>query len=48
LEEEQISDMKDALKFRNHKGAKSQPELLLKLVSNDVIYGYTIPLPLEK
>ncbi len=48
LEEEQIGNVKEALKFRNYKGAESQPELLLKLVSYDVIYGYAIALPLDK
>ncbi len=48
LEEEQIGDVKEALEFGNHKGAKSQPEILLKLVSNDVIYGQAIALPLDK
>ncbi len=48
LEEERIGDVKEALKFGNHKGAKSQPELLLKLVLNDVIYSYAITLPLDK
>jgi hypothetical protein len=43
-----ISNLKEALKFCNHKGAKSQPELLLKLVSNNIIYGYTTTLPLDK
>jgi hypothetical protein len=48
LKEEQIDNVKEALEFGNHKGAKSQPELLLKLVSNDAIYGYAIALPLDK
>jgi hypothetical protein len=48
LEEEQLHDIEEALKFGNHKGATSQPELLLKLVPNDIIYSYTITLPLEK
>jgi hypothetical protein len=37
LEEERIGNVKEALEFGNHKGAKSQLELLLKLVSNNVI-----------
>jgi hypothetical protein len=47
LEEERLCDVEEALKFGNHKGATSQPELLLKLVSND-IYSYTLALPLKK
>ncbi len=46
--EEPISNIEEALQFRNHKGAQSQPELLLKLVTGDVIHGYAIPLPLNK
>ena len=48
LEEERIADVKEALQFGNHKGAKSQPELLKKLVTGDVIHGYSLPLPLDK
>jgi hypothetical protein len=39
LEEEQLGNVEEALKFGNHKGATSQLELLLKLVSNNTIYG---------
>jgi hypothetical protein len=38
----------EALEFGNHKGATTQPKLLLKLVSGDVKYGYALPLPLGK
>ncbi len=34
--EDRATDLIEALKFRNHKGATTQPELLLKLVSGDV------------
>ena len=40
-------DVKDTLAFGNHKGASQQPELLKKLVSKDVKYGYSLPLPLS-
>ena len=43
-----IGDLKEALKFGNHKGAKSQPDLLKRLVTGDVIHGYSLPLPLNK
>ena len=46
--EERIGGVEEALQFGNHKGAQSQPELLLKLVTGDVIHGYAIPLPLNK
>ena len=42
-EEERIGDAKEALKFGNHKGAKSQPELLKRLVTGDVIHGPSAP-----
>jgi hypothetical protein len=47
-EESCIADVKEALLFENHKGAISQPELLTKLVTGDVIHGYSLPLPLDK
>ena len=48
LEDEQPGNVEEALKFGNHKGATSQQKLLLKLVSNTVIYGYANALPCEK
>jgi hypothetical protein len=45
---DRITDLDKALKFGNHKGATTQPELLLKLVSGDIKHGYTLPLPLNK
>jgi hypothetical protein len=47
-EEDRAADLIEALKFGNHKGATTKPELLLKLVSGDVKYGYALPLPLGK
>jgi hypothetical protein len=47
-EEDRAADLIEALKFGNHKGASNQPELLLKLVSGDVKFGYALPLPLGK
>jgi hypothetical protein len=47
-EEERIGNVEENLQFGNHKGAQSQPELLLKLVTGNVIHGYAIPLPLDK
>jgi hypothetical protein len=46
--EERIGNVDEALKFGNHKGATSQPDLLLQLVSGDVKYGYARPLPIDK
>jgi hypothetical protein len=46
--EERIGNVKEALKFGNHKGATSQPDLLLQLVSGDEKYGYAIPLLINK
>jgi hypothetical protein len=49
LNEELIcNDVDAALAFGNHKGASLQPELLQKLVSKDVHFGYCLPLPLDK
>ncbi len=47
-EEDRAADLIKALKFGNHKGATTKPELLLKLVSGDVKYGYALPPPLGK
>ena len=47
-EEDRIKDVEEALNFENHKGAIKQQELLKKLVTNDVIRGFAIPLPLSK
>ncbi len=44
----QLKDINDALKFGNHKGANQQQELLLKLVKDDVVRGFALPLPLNK
>jgi hypothetical protein len=46
--EDRATDLIKVLNFGSHKGATSQPELLLKLVSGNVKYGYTLPLPLGK
>ncbi len=43
-----LLDIDDALAFGNHKGADQQPELLLKLVQDDVDRGFALPLPLNK
>ena len=47
-EEDRTADLIKALEFGNHKGATTQPELLLKLVSGNVKFGYALPLPLGK
>ncbi len=41
------SDLQDALTFGNHKGASTKPDLLLKLVSKDVKYGHSVPIPID-
>jgi hypothetical protein len=43
-----LLDIDNALAFGNHKGADQQPELLLKLVRDDVDGGFALPLPLDK
>ena len=47
-EEDRAANLIEALKFGNHKGATTKPELLLKLVSGNVKYGYALLLPLGK
>ncbi len=46
--EDRIADLHKALEFGNHKGASTQTDLLLKLVSGDFTHGYALPLPLDK
>jgi hypothetical protein len=46
--EDRAANLIKVLNFGNHKDAMSQPELLLKLVSDNVKYGYSLPLPLRK
>ncbi len=46
-EKEQVNNLNNALTFGNHKGASAKPKLLLKLISKDVEYGYSVPIPLD-
>ena len=39
--------MQEALIFGNHKGASLKPDILKKLISKDVKYGYSLPIPLD-
>jgi hypothetical protein len=43
-----LLDINNALAFGIHKGADQQPELLLKLVQDDIDRGFALPLPLIK
>jgi hypothetical protein len=45
--EDRASDLKEALIFGNHKGASSKSDLLKKLISKDVKFGYSLPIPLK-
>jgi len=47
-EELRRNNVDTSLAFGNHKGASLQPNLLQKLVSKDVHFGYCLPLPLDK
>jgi hypothetical protein len=47
-EEKRVSDLNEALVFGNHKGATNKPDVLKQLISNDVTYGYALPIPLNK
>ena len=46
--DDRIKDVEEALLFGNHKGAVKQQDLLVKLVTDDVIRGFALPLPLDK
>ncbi len=45
--ESRQKDLINALAFGNHKGALAKPELLQHLISKDVKYGYSLPIPLS-
>ncbi len=45
--EEQVNNLNNVLIFGNHKGTLTKLELLLKLISKDVKYGYSVPIPLN-
>jgi hypothetical protein len=47
-EEEKAKDVREAMKFGNHKGAKEQLGKLRELTGNDVRHGYSLVLPLNK
>jgi hypothetical protein len=48
-EEDRVKDLEEALVFGNHKkGVTQQQDLLKKLVTDDVIRGFSLPLPLDK
>jgi hypothetical protein len=46
-EESRQKDLINALAFGNHKGALAKLELLWHLISKDVKYGYSLPIPLS-
>ncbi len=48
VEHDRLLDINDALAFGNHKGANQQPELLRKLINDDVTRGFALPFPLYK
>jgi hypothetical protein len=43
-----LEDINEALAFGNHKGASLQPDILRKLVTKDIQFGYCLPLPFGK
>ncbi len=43
-----ISDLTEALQFENHKEASQKPDLLKKLISDDIRYGYELVIPRGK
>jgi hypothetical protein len=46
-QEEQVNNSNNTLTYGNHKGALAKPKLLLKLISKDVKYGYSILILLD-
>ena len=47
-EDDRKADVREALNFGNHKGAKLNYHLLRTLIEDDVTHGYSLPLPLDK
>ena len=47
-EDDKIKDFEEALVFGNQNGTVKQQDLLEKLVTDDVIQGFALPLPLDK
>ena len=47
-ESDRIADLTDALQFGNHKGASQKPDLLKKLILDDIRYGYGLGIPRGK
>ncbi len=45
---DRIADLTNALQFGNHKGASQKPDLLKKLISDDICYGYGLVIPRGK
>ena len=48
VKDDRIKDVEEALIFGNHKGAVKQQDLLVKLVTDNVIQKFALPLPLDK
>jgi hypothetical protein len=47
-EKDRVADRQEALRFGNHEGATSKPELLRELITADVTHGYGLVIPLDK
>jgi hypothetical protein len=47
-ESDRIADLTEALQFGNYKGASQKPNLLKKLISDDIRYGYGLVIPRGK
>jgi hypothetical protein len=45
---DRIEDLNEALQFGNHKGVLQKPELLKKLISDDIKFGYGLFVPRGK
>jgi hypothetical protein len=42
---DRIADPTEALQFGNHKGASQKPDLLKKVISDDILHGYGLIIP---
>ncbi len=47
-EPEWEKDIQEAIIFGNHKGTVKQQDLLIKLVMDNLTWGFALPLPLNK
>jgi hypothetical protein len=47
-ESNKVANLMEALQFGNHKEVAPKPELLVKLISDDIHYSYELVIPCDK